>query len=172
MGFSGKNRKWRFISHPDICGLCNPIDNLFSKFNSTTFNDLKQLQENVKKIQSSMKYLKEAAGKRVRQDTPEDHCIHLGEDGYCTHWGWDSWVSGKDIKQDKNGRWHENMRTNPLVCVACPSYETARIQEALKQIPTLTTSIQEIWKEILDLTKLFNLMIERAKNVKIHHWQT
>lgn len=45
MDFDGKNRKWRFIPHPDICGLCSPIDNLFSKFNENLFKDINKLKE-------------------------------------------------------------------------------------------------------------------------------
>jgi len=123
MGFNGENRKWRFTPHLDICGLCNPVDNLFSKLNENAYEDLRRLKDDVAKNQVLIGYLKSAAQKieaHVEKKTP---CKHLGDDGYCTYWGWDAWRWDRDRKKRENGRWYDNVKDNPIICVACPSYE-------------------------------------------------
>ncbi len=127
MDFDWANRKWRFIPHSDICGLCNPIDELFSNFNKETLNLLqsrvKLNKDDIAKIHIFQQYLTDTAKRRVRTDHPQGHCLHLGEDGYCTYWYYSARNWNRDQKQDKQGKWRDNVRSQPIICVACPNYE-------------------------------------------------
>jgi hypothetical protein len=120
MDFNGKHRKWRFTPHPDICGLCNPVDNLFSKFNENVYKDLRRLRDDLAKNQVLIVYLKTTAMRRVMDKT---HCKHLGEDGYCNYWHWVNRRLERDQKKRGDGKWYDNVKAHPIICVACPSYE-------------------------------------------------
>jgi len=122
MGFNGEHRKWRFTPHPDICGLCNPVDDLFSKFNENVSEDLRRLEDDVAKNQVLINYLKTTATRRVRVEE-KTHCKHLGEDGYCTYWRFANRRWDRDQKRSEDGKWYDNVTAHPIICVACPSYE-------------------------------------------------
>ena len=131
MGFDSANRKWRFIPHPDICGLCNPIDNLFSKFNENAYENLERLRVEVAKISKFISFLEETSRRRVRKDYPNGNCIHLEEDGYCTYWTWKKQRWDRTLKQ-KDGKWCDNVRVHPIICVACPSYWSKEQEKRLE----------------------------------------
>jgi len=133
-----EQQKWRFTPHSDICAPCNPVDNSFFRIEGNTFEDLGRLKDDVAKIKVSFNYLEHTAKRRVRMDIPKWNCKHLGKDGYCTFWSWDEVQPSRLQKKDDQGRWRDNVREHPIICVACPNFEL--IKEEQKQQTTVQPS--------------------------------
>ena len=68
---------------------------------------MSKIQKVVAEIQKPIKDLKIAAERRFRTDRPKDNCKHLGEDGYCTYWRWESWRNDRDLRKGEDGKWNQ-----------------------------------------------------------------
>jgi len=123
MRASYEHKKWRFTPHPDICALCNPVDNSFFRINQKNLEDLGRLKDDVAKNKVLFDYLENTAKWSVSTDRPDLTCKHLGEDGYCTFHCWGKEQQNRPQKQDVQGKWRDNVREHPIICVACHSFE-------------------------------------------------